>query len=939
MFKNLLFSLIIILCCVTIFAEDLNNSQKSKLKNIKSYLDKADKTSRVSVIKNYLRYAKSSLRILTRELPGNLEIKGLNERYKNIEKKAELAEVAIKLNLTLRSLVSRFKKYASPKKLSRWDKQYFEKSLPTLEKQVSFLKEKGGATVDIKNGEIAIQNINIILGKKSITKNNDKINSSNENSETDTSTKKQTPKEVNKKLTFSERNNISRANHYIKQAQRSSRETNKKRALSNAKKYIDKLLSMALHPKVKPTIDTYNGLLKSATTKSNNKQLSNEANTISVTAQEKRATSRLRSIFSFANRDIKSGKKVRNSLEKGEVISSGRFKGIAAKLRKNIEEATPHIKILGKKAQFYKSQIEKYNELTELTAYLEKSLEGVNKREKSKGILKSLQWAIGDMKEVDVFFNNYTTTIMNSDDPEQTFRSLLSKINRKFKSIADSINKAQKHYGAHPEIEKTKNDYSLLQEKLKVTIPQANLTVAYRKSILFAEKGKGYVDAGIKSSKYGSLDAFETAIQNYKKAIRVVKIYKKVPQVKDLLSLHTKKIQTTRKMAIEKTMEYIVSAIVKIRLFKVVNLFSFARKLGDDDKNLLIYIEKNELKITKIICANVLLKSKEMTENFSYWKKHNWENLITIAKLSEKNHNLIVDYTKSIAEKKLEKLTNTLQNEKMDPEDKLKLVTNLSSVLNSFAELDTKLAFDLKVKNKKIEEFKIANELAIEKKRQEEKRQEQLAKEKFENSLSAEQSIIYKEWDNEYPNEREEKPKYIRWLYIKSIDDYTDEYHTYFFSNDGKLTNKTKKKEGGGSVNDWIYSKFHKSTTYTAVASVYKDGRVYGYHKGSWTQILDFKKDGRVLGYQNDSWQKIGQFEKNDEIYGHKGSSWELLGKINGDTVNNYSGVIAKFTKDSVRGYNSKGDWETLSMNIATRKYAIGVILFILNRPNPDMYK
>ena len=88
--------------------------------------------------------------------------------------------------------------------------------------------------------------------------------------------------------------------------------------------------------------------------------------------------------------------------------------------------------------------------------------------------------------------------------------------------------------------------------------------------------------------------------------------------------------------------------------------------------------------------------------------------------------------------------------------------------------------------------------------------------------------------------------------------------------------------------------------------------------------IGEFREDGRIWGYRGSSWSHVATIEENG-VRGYHGSSW---------------GVIAEFNKNGkVYGYNLKGDWGEISMKMASRKYAIAVIVFIINRPNPHMYK
>lgn len=1004
-----------------ISAEDLTSSQKSQLKTANGYLEKAEKATHVSIMKNYVRYAKTAVESLVNDKPNHEEVQKLQQRFENMQQKIIVADVESKLKFSLRGVQSRINQYKSPQQVPEWQKSYLTSSLQTIQQQVQTLKEANGDVSLIQQGEKAISSIQFLLGQQQQQPQQQqqqqqpqqpiKISAAQKyniqkaayylnraaKSTTVTARKQQLknalgylqqlqqqiPTEQNVKqltefynkllatvnpqqntaqntnqnqnqsnnntassteLNAQQKNDLRQANYYINRARGYSSAASRKSQLRYADGFIKRLQSVRDHSEVKDMLAKYNELANATSQNTNTQQTTQTPPTQQPSAAQKNAVSRLRSTFSFAKRHIEQGTKIQQQIQSGENVSSQRFSYLLTQLMQKVQEATPHIEVLSQNAQNYPQQMAKFKQLVDLTEFLQKSLEEIKAKELNRSVENSLSWSRGYMNEVEGTLKNYSATITSSRDPEEALRSILRQIDFRITKIAENLEQQKRSYADHPVFQKAQQRYTDLIEKYKKTIPEMKIVVIIQKSILLGKSADESRESGKKFNSFSENTSFKDALNKYQQAIELIQPFAEVPYFQNLIAQHQKNAQQTQKFAVEKSIEAAKHVIDKNYYNWILPNIKWAQEYAGDSPQLTKYIEEQQVVITEQACAAAFKDTKDMDTSFSHWKSKKWEHIVALAKHSDKNREIVLKYSNALGKQKLEMLVSVLQAQDMDPEQQQKTANNTYEAVNSFAEIDTKLAAELKQKQVHIENLIQQNIQAIEQKKLEAEKQARIAKENFENSLSAAQSAVYKEWKEEYPNEREQKPKYTRWVYIKKKSKYANEHHIYLFDADGKLTKKLIEEYGGGEVHDWIFHKFHNSTTYSSIASVYSSGKVYGYHKGSWTQIAEFREDGKVYGYHDDSWGHIGEFREDGRIWGYRGSSWSHVATIEENGVRGYHGsswgVLAEFNKNGkVYGYNLKGDWGEISMKMASRKYAIAVIVFIINRPNPHMYK
>lgn len=1010
--------LLFLIFAMTIFAEDLTSAQKSQLKTANGYLEKAEKATHVSIMKNYVRYAKNTVESLVNDKPDHEEVQKLQQRFENMQQKIIVADVESKLKFSLRGVQSRIHQYKSPQQVPEWQKSYLTSSLQTIQQQVQTLKEAQGDVSLIQQGEKAISSIQFLLGQQQSPQNEPqqqqpiKVTAAQKynikkaayylnraGKSTTLSARKQQlknalgylqqlqqqiPEEQNvKKLTEfynkllatvnpqqntaqntnqnqsnndttnstelnpQQKNDLRQANYYINRARGYSSAASRKSQLRYADGFIKRLESVRDHAEVKDMLAKYNELANAASQNSNTQttqQTQQTTQTQQSSAAEKNAVSRLRSTFSFAKRLIEQGTQIQQQIQSGENVSSQRFSYLLTQLMQKVKEATPHIEVLSQNAQNYPQQMAKFKQLVDLTEFLQKSLEEIQVKELNRSVENSLSWSRGYMNEVETTLKNYSATVTSSRNPEETLRSILRQIDFRIAKIAENLEQQKRSYADHPVFQKAQQRYTDIVEKYKKTIPEMKIVVIIQKSILLGKSADESRESGKQFNSFSENTSFKDALNKYKQAIELIQPFAEVPYFQNLIAQHQKNAQLAQKLAVEQSIEAAKHVIDKNYYNWILPNIKWAEEYAGDSPQLKKYIEEQQVVIAEQACAAAFKDTKDMDTSFSHWKSKKWQHIVELAKRSDKNREIVLKYSNSLGKQKLDMLISVLQAQEMDPEEQQKTANNTYEAVNSFAEIDTELAAEFKQKQAQIDNLIQQNAQAIEQKKLEAEKQARIAKENFENSLSAEQSVVYKEWKEEYPNEREQKPKYTRWVYIKKKSKYANEHHIYLFDANGKLTKKIIEEYGGGEVHDWIFHKFHNSTTYSSIASVYSSGKVYGYHKGSWTQIAEFREDGKVYGYHNDSWMHIGEFQEDGRILGYRGSSWSHVATIEENGVRGYRGsswgVIAEFNKNGkVYGYNLKGDWGEISMKMASRKYAIAVIVFIINRPNPHMYK
>ncbi|BBM85434.1 hypothetical protein [Candidatus Uabimicrobium amorphum] len=1101
--------LLFLIFTTMITAEDLNSSQKSQLKTANGYLEKAEKATHVSIMKNYVRYAKSIVESLVNSKPDNEQVKNLQQRFQNIQQKITVADVESKLKFSLRGVQSRISKYKSPTQVPDWQKSYLTSSLQTIQQQVQTLKDANGNASLIQEGEKAISSIKYLLGQqqpqqqkqpqqqqpikvtaaqkyniqkaayylnragrstnvsarkqqlknalgylqqlqqqipqeqnvKKLTEFYDKLlatvtpkqNTAQNNTQNQNQNNSQnTPKGLNPQ----QKSDLRQANYYIDRARSFSSPASRKRQLAYADGFIKRLQSVRENAEVQEMLNKYNELAKANTTPpqntvQNNTQNQNQNNnpntpkelnpqqkndlrqayyyinrargysdvasrksqlryvdgfikrlqsvrdnvevkkmlaaynelanaapqntntqttqqnqqTQQPSAAEKNAVSRLRSTFSFAKRHINQGLQIQKEIQSGQKVSSQRFSYLLQQLEQKMKEATPHIEVLSKNAKNYPEQIAKFTQLVDVTEFLQKSLKEIKAKELNRSVENSLAWSRGYMKEVETTLKNYATQITSSRSPEDTLRSIMRQIDFRLNKIAETLQQEKRSYADHPIFQKAEQRYVSLVQQYKKTIPEMKVVVIIQQSLLLGKSADESRESAKQFSHFSENTSFKDALKKYQQAIDIIQPFAEAPYFKKLIAQHQSSAQKTRKLAVEKSIQAALQATEKDYLNWILPNVKWAEEYAGNSPELKKYVEEQQIKVVEKACQAAFKDTKSMDKNFSYWNSKKWEHIVALAKRNEKNRAAVVKYSSPLGKQKLEMLFSVLQAKEMDPEEQQKTAQNTYEAVKSFAEMDNNFAAEFKQKQAQIDALIQQNIQAIEQKKLEAEKQARIAKENFENSLSGEQSVVYKEWKEEYPTEREEKPKYTRWLYVKKKSKYVNEHHTYLFDAAGKLTKKLVEERGGGEVHDWLFHKFHNSTTYTSIASVYSSGKVYGYHKGSWTQIAEFKDNGKVYGYRDDSWMHIGEFREDGRIWGYRGSSWSHVATIEEKAVRGYHGssswgVIAEFRDNGkVYGYNLKGDWGQISMKIASRKYAIATIVFIINRRNPYMYK
>ncbi|WP_372366483.1 hypothetical protein [Candidatus Uabimicrobium sp. HlEnr_7] len=1002
--------LLLAIFLISIMAEDLTPSQKSQLKTATGYLNKAEKATHVSIMKNYLRYAKSTVESLTKAHPNHSDVQQLQQRFTALQQKTVIASLESKLKFSLQGVKSRIRRYKNPQQVPDWEKNYLTSSLKTIQQQVQALE--GSNSPYIKEGKETISAIQILLGQKdqpqqhtqqqkqtqtsqqltaiqksnvnkvvyylkragkstsvyarrnqlnqvlkylqplqqqipqnenvkTLTESYNKILATIEKPSNATTNKQQNDSKQSNQLSPQQKSDLRQANYYINRARGYSNPSSRLRELKKADSFIKRL--PIGDSGVQSMIVKYNELKNANQPTHSDKQTPNQANSLTTNStQEKNAASRLRSIFSFSRRQVTQGQQIQKQIQSGQNVSSQRFSHLTTQLTKKIQEATPHIQVLTKNPTNYSEQITKYKEMVELATFLQNKLQVIKAKELANSIQNSLSWSTGYMNEIDQMLKSTPNKITTSRDPQVTLDLTIRQINFRLKKIKENLQQIKNTYGDHPKITETKTRYTQISKKYIAIIPQFKVAVILQKSVLLEKSAQASTESAKQYTSFTENTSFNDAIKKYQQAINLLKPYEKAPLFKKLIDQHTASAQLTKKLATEQSMAA-ASKVIDDNYFNwILPNFKWAEQYASGDFK--DYISKQQQEITEKACRAAFESTKDIDGNFSYWKSKKWKHLVDLANHNINSRKIVIGYSTKMGKQKLDMLLNVLKAKDMDPEEQQKIAKNTYEAINSFAEIDPQFAITLQQKKSQVDNLLAENAKALEQKKLEAEKQALLAKEKFENSLSAEQSVIYKEWEKKYPNEQEQKPKYTRWLYTKPKNKYVDEHHIYFFDVAGKLTKKIKEEHGGGNAHDWIYHKFHNNTTYTSVATVYKTGKVYGYHKESWTQIGEFKENEKVYGYHDDSWTQIGEFKENGKVYGYKGGSWMQVAEIKGNIIKGYSGssswgTIAEFKNDKIFGYNRQGDWGKLSIKIASRKYAIGVIIFIINRVNPQMYK
>ena len=920
-------------------ADELTVAQQKTLKSAGYYIQKAEQASSMANMQMYMRYGTRYLSQLEKEVPDYPKVKELQQRCQRLLVRGEIAKAAQKVKSTLRHLAYRLKRYSDPARMPAWEKKNLNRSLEDLQKGLAIVK----AGKDPRYDKMCQEAEKLVIAAGAAVSPDQKPNPQQ------TTATPPTPKPETtttappaaSELTSTQKYQLRQAKYYLDRAERSPAQS-RQRDLQRCDGYLKMLTAQTPeHPDVQKIVARYRGLQSASAT--NNTPTKPIAKSPQLDAQEKKAVARMRSILSFAKRSMNSAQQILAYIKAGSSVSSRSMAPIIHKLRQYVQDAQPHVAVLDKNRQKHKAQLDQYQEITATLEQLQKIGGAAQSQEQEKAVSGALNYFEHYLRKAETELAGYQQTLAGRD-PANELRSLCQRIEFNLGKAQKELDNAQGRYRSHPKVEDAARRLDVMQKSYQSSRSSMQQTVVMQTANHMLEEARKQVAAGKSYNDIHENQSLQQAAKTYAGLVSYLQEHHKLAKAQKILAQAKQEQADCAGLQVESCSKGALRAIDKGYLAWMATNVKWARSFAGNNQELQNKVRDKEATILAAACKKAFANREHLDNNLNGWQGKYWKHITAVA-TTDAGKSIVAAHCEQPVRQYLEQAEKTMASQDLDPRQQQKKVQGYLAIARTLADISPQLQKKVAGSQAKIDKLYNALQQRIAQKVAQEKEQADLARKKFENSLSAAQSAVYQEWDKKYPDKREESPQYTSWVYIKNDGQYAEVHHHYRFDAQGKLLQKEKKRSGGGRLNDYVYNKFLKSWEWGEAASVNKNGKVYGYRNASWTNILEFHSNGKVYGYRDDSWTNIGEIRKDGKVYGYHQGSWTNIGDIRPDGkiygYNNGSwSCIAELRADGkVVGYNRKGDWTTIDIRIASHEYLLATIFFVINRQALDIYK
>ncbi len=633
------------------------------------------------------------------------------------------------------------------------------------------------------------------------------------------------------------------------------------------------------------------------------------------------------------------GKKYQAMIEEGQNISVGRFHDVTIKLEKLVQDAEPHIKVISQYPERNAEALKTFQEIQELSQYLNKLLKECQAKELDAAAKESLKYFEEYLANAEKVLAEYAKRIEASNNPENEVRYIITEgLEFNIRKAEEQLVGAQRQYSTHPyTIEATKK-LEIVQKKAQEARTQIASLGTVQRAKIYWNNVQLHLKNSKKESDRNQLNpSLIQAANAYLEMITYLKQHQDIEDLQKVLPKIEKGLQECKKSQINDSLEVTLQAIEQKRFGWLENLSNQVKTIAGDNKELLDMLAENEVKIFHAACKKAVeLEKESVDKDLEGWNSLYWKKILIFAQKPD-FLKIVEKYAAPMITEQLDLALKILEKSDMAPDLQLQEFDKYYKNAQLLIAGNPELAKLIKPYEAKFETLKIQATERYQKKLQEIALAEQAAKEQFEKTLSPAQSTVYTEWGKKYPDKKQESNGEIQWVYIEKETDFEiDTHHTYLFDKAGKLVGKESKLVGGGKVYGYA-----NETTWTKIAEVKKNGSISGYqNETTWTKILEVKSNGEVYGYRDGSiWTQIGEIRSNGQVYGYSsGSTWSQIAEVksNGEVFGYASSStwarIAEIKPNGViYGYSSPNYWSKIAeTTIPNPNYRLAVLLFVI---------